>query len=271
MKAITGILVAAALIYGGWRIFIHKSNLTPAIVTPGANVYLEFSGAPMARLYRVTHDVSTGNRSNRPRLIALTFDDGPYPVFTPMLLDVLHDLHVAATFFLIGQDAEQWPDLTRRIEADGNEIADHTYSHPNLDQETPQEVRKEIVDGGATLWALSHDPGARTLMRPPHGRYTERTLQIAQQLGYSVVLWTDDSGDWRTVTVQQLQRHLLAHATAPEIVLLHSGKLATIEALPRVVERFKQAGYRFVTVGSMLKLVHAGDINHPLRHVLEAG
>ena len=73
-------------------------------------------------------------------------------------------------------------------------------------------------------------------MRPPHGRYTEATLQVAQGLGYRVVLWTDDSGDWRTITVRRSrERHLVAHATAPEIVLLHSGKLATIEALPYVV------------------------------------
>jgi peptidoglycan-N-acetylglucosamine deacetylase len=267
-KIVIAIVLAAALIYGGWRVIVHQSNLAPALVTPNANVHLEFSSDPIARLYRATHELPTDDRSGRPRLIALTFDDGPYPIYTPMLLDVLHDLGVPATFFLIGRDAQQWPELTRRIEADGNEIADHTYTHPNLDQESAEEVRKEILDGGAALWALSHDPAARTLMRPPHGRYTERTLQIAQGLGYSVVLWTDDSGDWRSVTVAQLERHLLAHATAPEIVLLHSGKLATIEALPYVVARFRQAGYRFVTVGSLLKLVQAGELNHPLRRAV---
>jgi peptidoglycan-N-acetylglucosamine deacetylase len=259
------VVVAAVLVYGTWRLLVHKSNVPPAIVTPKTNVHLEFSGSPVARLYRVTHELSNGSRANRPRLIALTFDDGPYPIFTPLLLDVLRDLQVPATFFLIGQDAQQWPEITRRIEADGNEVADHTYTHPNLDQESADEVRREIVEGGQTLWHLTHDPAVRFLMRPPHGRYTERTLQIAQGLGYSVVLWTDDSGDWRSVTVPQIQRHLLEHATAPEIVLLHSGKLATIQALPYVVERFKAAGYRFVTVGSLLKLVQVEEINHPLR------
>jgi peptidoglycan/xylan/chitin deacetylase (PgdA/CDA1 family) len=105
-------------------------------------------------------------------------------------------------------------------------------------------------------------------MRPPHGRYTERTLQIALSLGYSVVLWNDDSGDWRTVTVPQLQRHLIEHATAPEIVLLHSGKLTTIEALPYVVERFRAAGYRFVTVGALMKQVQVNELNHPLRRAV---
>jgi peptidoglycan-N-acetylglucosamine deacetylase len=258
------IVVAIGLIAGGWRVIVHKSNLTPALVTPATNVHLEFSDDVVARLYRVTHELPE-DRSGRPRLIALTFDDGPYPIYTPMLLDVLHDLRVPATFFLIGRDALEWPELTRRIESDGNEIADHTYTHPNLDQETPDEVRKEILEGRDALWQLSHDPAVKVLMRPPHGRYTERTLQIAQGLGYSVVLWTDDSGDWRTITVDSLKRHLLAHATAPEIVLLHSGKLATIEALPYVVDRFRKAGYRFVTVGELLKLVQTGDLNHPLR------
>ncbi|MGA7092726.1 MAG: polysaccharide deacetylase family protein [Candidatus Cybelea sp.] len=265
VKSIIGIIAAAGLIYGGWRTVVHRSSVPPALVTPETNVHFALSGDVVSRLYRMTHELSTGDRSGRPRLIALTFDDGPYPIYTPMLLDMLRDLRVPATFFLIGQDAEQWPELTKRIETEGNEIADHTLTHPNLDQESAAKVREEILDGGHVLWTLTRDPAARTLMRPPHGRYTERTLKIAQSLGYSVVLWTDDGGDWRTLTVPQLEHHLVEHATAPEIVLLHSGKLATIEALPYVVERFKQAGYRFVTVGEMLKLVHSGEINHPLR------
>jgi peptidoglycan-N-acetylglucosamine deacetylase len=265
VKTLLAIVLAGAVGFGGWHTFERKSDLKPAFVTPDANVHLEFSGDFPARLYRIAHESPLDDRSARPKLIALTFDDGPYPIFTPMLLDVLHDLHVPATFFLIGRDAQQWPEITRRIEADGNEIADHTYTHPNLDQESSAEVKSEILEGRDVLWALTHDPAVRTLMRPPHGRYTERTLEVAQSLGYSVVLWTDDSGDWRTLTVAAIERHLLQHATAPDIVLLHSGKLATIQAMPLIVERFRRAGYRFVTIGQLLRQVHAGDINHPLR------
>ena len=268
VKSAVVAMLAVGLIVAGWRIIVHRSSVPPALVTPQTNVHLEFSGGVVPRLYRVMHELPSEDRSSRPRLIALTFDDGPYPVFTPMLLDVLRDLGVPATFFLIGADAQQWPELTRRIEADGNEIGDHTYSHPNLDQEPVDTVRKEILEGRDVLRGLSHDSAVRTLMRPPHGRYTERTLRVAQALGYSVVLWTDDSGDWRTVSVERLQRHLVENATAPEIVLLHSGKLATIEALPYVVDRFKRAGYRFVTVGELLKLVQSGELNHPLRRAV---
>ncbi len=264
MKIVAAIAFVG-LLFGGWHGFVHKSSVYPALVPPSMDVNLEFSGTLPARVYRVSQDLPFENRSDRPKLIALTFDDGPYPIFTPMLLDVLRDAHVPATFFLIGRDAEQWPEITRRIVAEGNEIADHTYSHPDLDKESDATVRSEILGGRDALWKLAHDPAVRTLMRPPHGRYTERTLKIAQSLGYSVVLWTDDSGDWRTLTAAQIERHLLEHATAPEIVLLHSGKLATIEAMPTVIEHFERAGYRFVTVSELLEHVTTRQLNHPLR------
>lgn len=259
------VLLFAGLGAGVWHEFVHTSNIKPAIVTPEMDVHNEFSEDFGARVFRYTHEHLAQDRSARPKLIALTFDDGPYPVFTPLLLDELHELHVPATFFLIGRDAEQWPELTRRIKAEGHEIADHTYSHPNLDQETADQVRDELFKGRDVLWPLVHDPSVRTLMRPPHGRYTEDTLRAIQSAGYRVVLWTYDSGDWRTLTTAQIEAGIVDHATAPDIVLLHSGKLATIEALPKVVERFRAAGYEFVTAGELLRRVEPADVNHPAR------
>ena len=265
LKIILALAAVLALGFGGARVFRHESNIVPAIVTPQMDVHNEFSGDISARLYRVVHNTIAVDRDPRPRLIALTFDDGPYPIFTPLLLDTLHKYNVPATFFLIGRDAEQWPEITRRIEAEGNEIGNHTYSHPNLDQETPAEVRDEVLHGRDVLWSIAHDPSVKFLMRPPHGRYTMTTLRTVQGIGYHVVLWTDDSGDWRTLTSQSIASDMLRHASAPDIVLLHSGKLATIEALPTVIERFRQAGFRFVTVGEMLKLTSPQAINHPKR------
>ena len=263
------VFLAVLVMGGGWRALVHKSDdLRPAIVTPAMDVHNEISNDIAARLYRITHDPQDVDRSKLPKLIALSFDDGPYPIFTPLLLDELRDLHVPATFFLIGRDAEQWPDITRRIEAEGNEVADHTYSHPNLDQESPTQVRDEILHGRDVLWPLTHDPSVKTLMRPPHGRYTEATLRTVQLLGYQAVLWTDDGGDWRTLTPKAIETHLLEHATAPDLVLLHSGKLATIEALPSVIARFRSAGYRFVTVGELLRRASAQEINHPAHRAL---
>jgi peptidoglycan/xylan/chitin deacetylase (PgdA/CDA1 family) len=185
------------------------------------------------------------------------------------LLDVLDELRVPATFFLIGRDGEQYPELVRRIAAHGNEIADHTLTHPDLDRLDDAGVRAEILGGARELGAFVHDPALRRLMRPPHGRYREATLRVAQAAGYDTVLWTDDPGDWRDVSAATLQHHLLAHATAPEIVLLHSGRLATIDMLPAVVARYRAAGYTFVTVGTLLMRVAPDALNHPAKNRLD--
>jgi peptidoglycan/xylan/chitin deacetylase (PgdA/CDA1 family) len=265
MRVAAILVLAAVVAFGGWKTLLHRSNVKPSVVTPSTNARLEFSDDLLARGYRAAALPPSSTNEARPKLIALTFDDGPYPIFTPMLLDVLHELNVPATFFLIGRDAEQWPEITRRIESSGNEVADHTYSHPNLDQETADQVRDEVLHGRDVLWALTHDPAVRTLMRPPHGRFTVATLQTIQSLGYSTVLWTDDSGDWRTLTPEQIGAQVVDHATEPDLVLLHSGKLATIQALPVIVARFRKAGYTFVTVSQLLSRVAPQAIDHPRR------
>jgi len=233
---------------------------------------LAVSTSFVARVKRFFNDrVAYGNRSGRPRLIALTFDDGPYPIFTPLLLNELRSLGVPATFFFIGQDAKQWPELTQRTQRYGEEIADHTLTHPNLDQESAPQVRAEILQGRDAISALARDPAVLKFFRPPHGRYNVETIRTAQSIGYTTVLWTDDGGDWRVaITPARLAAHLERYATAPEIVLLHSGKLATIQMLPEVVKRFHAAGYRFVTVGTLLTLASPADLNHPLKQALRS-
>lgn len=264
---IAAILAIAALAYVGYRSYVHEQRLHPAIVTPHMDAQQAISPSLSGHIKRLINErVTYADRSKRPKLIALTFDDGPYPVFTPLLLEQLSRLHVHATFFLIGRDAQQWPELARRIEAGGNEIADHTYTHPNLDEESPDQVRTEILEGRDVLYGLVHDPSVLSYFRPPHGRYTVQTIEVAQELGYHTILWTDDAGDWRTVTPAMLEEHVQRYATAPEIVLLHSGRLATIQMLPQMVARFEAAGYRFVTVRQMLAMATPAELNHPAKH-----
>jgi peptidoglycan/xylan/chitin deacetylase (PgdA/CDA1 family) len=261
MQTIIAMLVAFGLLFTGAREFKHITEPTSAVITPQMNAGDELGTDLGARVHRLVETRSHAPVEH-PKLIALTFDDGPYPMFTPLLLDELRSLNVPATFFLIGRDAEQWPELAQRIEADGNEIADHTYSHPNLDEETPQQVRDEITRGRDVLWNLVHDPSVRSLMRPPHGRYNAATLETAQRMGYNVVLWTDDTGDWRTITPEKIERSVVKNATSPDIVLMHSGKLATVQAIPLIVERFRRAGYTFVTAGELLRRVTPYAVNH---------
>jgi peptidoglycan/xylan/chitin deacetylase (PgdA/CDA1 family) len=269
VRVTTAVLVVAAILYGGYRVVHHVLQpVLPAVVTHDANAHRLLSGGIGARIERFIHDrpPPAEERATYPRLIALSFDDGPYPVETPLLLDVLADLHVHATFFLIGQDAEEYPQLADRIERAGDEVADHTQTHPpNFEALSPAQVTAELEEGAATLERQTHDPAIRTLMRPPHGRFTERTVRAAQAAGFDVVLWNDDPGDWREIGPQTIVDHMGANATAPEIVLLHSGRLATIEALPAIVRRFRAAGFSFVTVGKLLATVPVGELLHPAK------
>ena len=250
----------------GFRHLWTKSDdlLRPVVIFPhddagallhpsiGARIGVLMPGAPSAA-------------AARPKLIALSFDDGPYPVTTPLLLQRLHDLDVPATFFLIGRDAEQFPDLARAIAAGGHEIADHTLTHPSLDQLDDPAVLAELRGGTDSLERIAPQPSERTAFRPPHGRYTDATIRVAQAAGYATVLWSDDPGDWRNVSAATLEDHLLERATVPEIVLLHSGRPATIAALGPLVKAFRAAGYQFVTVGTLLREVPAASINRPAR------
>jgi peptidoglycan/xylan/chitin deacetylase (PgdA/CDA1 family) len=250
--------------YGGYRLWRHTNPAVPAIVTPAMDPAAYAPGGLEARASRLFAHTAPAT-GPRPKLIALTFDDGPYPVDTPLLLDTLAGLHVHATFFLIGRDGQQYPELVRRIAAAGNEIADHTLSHPDLDRLDAAAVRREIDAGAAVLGALAPDPALRRYLRPPHGRYTVATLRAVAADGYDTVLWTDDPGDWRAIDPATIVAHVSRFATAPEILLLHSGRPATVAALPTLVGRYRAAGYRFVTVGQLLRAVPPAILNAAAR------
>ncbi len=269
--AVRGIALLLALTLGGYGIYrvSLKANapVLPAIVTRTADAHRELSTNLDARIDRFLHDRPPVDREGSPRLVALTFDDGPYPVETPLLLDELRDLHVKATFFLVGDDAALFPQLAQRIESEGHEIANHTETHPAFfDRLDARGVTHELDAGAQTLESIASDAAIRTMMRPPHGRFTERTVRAAQRDGYHVILWNDDPGDWRVgVSPSVLAAHVEEHATAPDIILLHSGLLPTVELLPEIVARFRAAGFDFVTVGDLMRRVPIERIDHPER------
>lgn len=262
------VLVLAAGGYAARRLWIKSDDLLrPVVIGARADAAALVRPSLGARLAALRGE-ARAPLAARERLVALTFDDGPYPIETPLLLQTLHDLGVPATFFLIGRDAQQFPRLAQAIAAGGHEIADHTLTHPELDRLAPPAVRRELDEGAAALEAIAPDPSERTTFRPPHGRYTLDTIRAAQAAGYATVLWNDDPGDWRAVPAAALERHVLARATAPEILLLHSGRQATIVMLPDLVARYRAAGYTFVTVAELLRRVPVEHLNRPAQHAL---
>ncbi len=266
-RLVIAVIAAAVVIVTGYGIFhVAVKPVIPAVVVRDTDAHRMLSGSVGARVDRLLHDRPPTDRSKNPKLIALTFDDGPYPVETGLLLDELAELHVRATFFLIGHDTEIYPGLAKRIAADGHEIANHTQTHPaRFDALGAAGVKHELDAGASTLERFVRDPAIRTMMRPPHGRFTEKTVAAAQADGYHVILWNDDPGDWRSVPAAAIDEHMANNATAPDIVLLHSGRLNTVEALRAIVDRFRRAGYTFVTVGALMAKVPAAQIVHPAK------
>ena len=265
---LAAVLVCIALAgYGFYLIVLHvRAPVIPAIIDRTDDAHRMLASSIDARVNRYFFDRPPKDRTGSPRLVALTFDDGPYPVETPLLLDVLRDLHVPATFFLIGRDAEEFPQLARRIAAEHHEIANHTLTHPaDFEQLSAHSVQWQLEGGADALETMVRDPSIRSEMRPPHGRFTEATVRAAQAAGYSVVLWNDDPGDWRSVPAATLVAHIERSATAPDIILLHSGRLTTVEMLPEIVARFRKAGFTFVTARDLLRRVPHSIVNHPAK------
>lgn len=259
------VIIALGLTYGGYRVYRRSLPPLPAVVARGADLGPLVAPSLGARIRHAIRGSAADERVAGPKLIALTFDDGPYPVDTPMLLAVLQSERVPATFFLIGRDAEQYPGLVRAITAAGYEIANHTETHPDLDTLDAAAVTAELTAGAATLGRFTRDPNVRDAFRPPHGRFREATLAAAQKAGYDTILWTDDPGDWRNVSRTVLAAHIARYATSPEILLLHNGRPETVALLPGIIRRFRAAGYTFTTVADLVARLGPDPLNHAAR------
>lgn len=187
----------------------------------------------------------------RRREIALTFDDGPYPFYTPLLLHILNRSGVHATFFIVGRSAQEFPQLVERIVASGDEIGNHTFNHYKLTQLTDDQIAYQIA---ADDHLLEQFTGGRrlTLFRPPHGRYDRRVVSIAHELGYRTIFWNDSPQDTKTIAPEVEVKRVLDGATPGGIVLMHSGQYRTIVALPEIIDQLRARGYTLVTVGQLL-------------------
>jgi len=185
------------------------------------------------------------------REIALTFDDGPHPLATPLLLAVLRRYKVHATFFVIGEHAVTYPYFIAEMVADGHEVGDHTFHHPNMTTVDPETVSAEI---GATVLVIRRTAGRQPRwFRPPGGDYTAEVVTSARRAGMGLAMWTNNSGDWALPSADVVVERVLTRAGPGGIVLLHTGTLPTVQALPRIIVELRRRGYVFVTVSQLAR------------------
>jgi peptidoglycan/xylan/chitin deacetylase (PgdA/CDA1 family) len=183
------------------------------------------------------------------KTLALTFDDGPHPEFTPKLLAVLSKYHVKASFFVVGKMAQRYPDLVRQEVAAGHEIGNHTFSHANVARLTENGAAAEWEAGDEAITAITGEKVR--YCRPPGGRYDRDSVIAASELGLTMVLWTDNSADYLGMSPHRLEQRVLSRISNGGIVLMHDGVQQTIDVLPDIIEKLRSKGYRFVTLSEL--------------------
>ncbi len=185
--------------------------------------------------------------------IAMTFDDGPHPKLTPMLLDIMKARGIKGTFFLVGKNVAEYPEIAQRIVAEGHEVANHSWAHPQLTRLAPDALKKEIAD---TNDAIHRATGIQTtLMRPPYGAINASiTKRLNEEFGLTVALWSVDSLDWKIRNAAHVTK-LITEKTAPgAIILAHDIHPSTVQAMPAVFDTLSAKGYKFVTMSELIAL-----------------
>jgi peptidoglycan/xylan/chitin deacetylase (PgdA/CDA1 family) len=212
----------------------------------------------------LVHQIPQPDMSFSPQRpwIALTFDDGPHPIMTERLVNVLKQEGVPGTFFVVGKMAVRYPGIVQVIAREGNEVANHTFSHPNISKLDNKTLLNELGQTKAIIRKLTGQDSV--IFRPPGGDYSRRTLRVASKAGYHMVLWTVLTKDVNGASVDLIRHRILHNACDGAIVLMHSGMPNTVEILPSVIEELRREGYHFVTVSQLMGFdqVHSGV--HPM-------
>ena len=182
--------------------------------------------------------------------IAITFDDGPNPDKTPALLNALESVHAPATFFVVGSRAEAAPALVRRMTAMGDDVEDHSYTHPNMAQTPPTMAETEILRASVVIRALTgRQPH---FFRPPGGNISPAVISLSHAYGQQVAYWTVDALHAEDIGSRQgLIDYVMAHIHPGAIVLMHNGTDVTTSAVPDLVKAMRAKGYHLVTLSNM--------------------
>ena len=185
--------------------------------------------------------------------IAMTFDDGPSATLTPRLLDILAAHHIKATFFVIGENVGEHPEIVARAAREGHEIGNHSWSHPNLARMSDDTVRRQLW---RTDDAIKSATGIRPrLLRPPYGSITARQKRwIHDEFGYEIILWDVDPYDWKRPGPSVVRNRILKETRPGSIVLSHDIHLGTIEAMPSTFDALEAKGFKFVTVSQLIRM-----------------
>lgn len=209
--------------------------------------------------------VSRPDNSTATGLIALTFDDGPFPKYTPQVLDILAAHGARGTFFVLGYLAQRYPDLVRRAAREGHEIGIHSWRHPYYTRLTTAAIQQDIHRCQELLKPLTEGYAPVRWLRPPYGAKNARVEAAIHAAGCRIAMWSVDPSDWRRPGSELIYKRVLSRAHNGAVVLLHDGggpRQGTVEALRRLVPALQQRGYQLVTLSELMGLepVFSGEV-----------
>lgn len=183
------------------------------------------------------------------KLISITLDGTWGANYTEEILQILRENNVKITFFFAGYWLEKYPELVRKIAAEGHEIGNHSYTHPHFNQLSKEKIKEELESTSNLIEKLI---GKRPVFfRPPFGEYNNNVIRTANELGYQVIQWSIDSLDWMEPGVDKIVERVLK-AESGDIILMHNNAPETPEALRRLIPIFKQRGYRIVPLSELV-------------------
>ncbi len=187
--------------------------------------------------------------------IALTFDDGPHPRYTPRILDVLDQYGIKATFFVVGVNAVNYPDAMEAVIKRGHEIGNHTYSHPHVSCLNAETLRVEVERCESAIYGLTDHK--TKLFRPPEGLIDADVRSVLRSLDYKVILWDIDTRDWAHTPAQTIADSVVSDISSGDIILMHDyigHDSPTVEALELMLPRLLEKGYKFVVISELIGL-----------------
>ncbi|TGE33456.1 polysaccharide deacetylase family protein [Desulfosporosinus sp. Sb-LF] len=182
------------------------------------------------------------------KVVALTFDDGPDPIDTPDVLDILKEREVKATFFVLGQAAQSNPNLLKRLVKEGHEIGNHSFDHDYQQRRLVEQINQTDKEVFAATGTHTH------YYRPPGGFLSKYQLETIKNNGRVVALWSVDSKDWRNPGVKQIVDNVMKNVFPGSIILLHDGgyhRIQTVKALGPIIDALKDRGYRLATLSEL--------------------
>ncbi|MBI4643933.1 MAG: polysaccharide deacetylase family protein [Deltaproteobacteria bacterium] len=190
--------------------------------------------------------------------VALTFDDGPSPLYTPQILALLRKYQAHATFFVLGRKVEEYPGLVKAMLKEGHEVGNHSFSHPRLTK-TDQLNRERELETTRLDLDLLDCPREHQLIRPPYSAFDDRLVSYAAHTGRQLVLWSIDSEDWRGLDTRTIAKNVLSRVRNGSIIVFHDSdekdradRQPTVEALKIILPALRDRGYRLVTIDEVM-------------------